>query len=496
LEREVMVEAGRDMGLAADMRDAELLTKDGHVIIFGYTLSWLGDLAFNYENIFKQRHVPRFATNEKGYLEKQQDEILARTVRDLIAASIVVPEHEVRQKYESDTDKLSLRYVRFEAQPYSNLVDLSEAEIKAHAEAQSERLDAEFAKRGSSFTKLPKQAKLRIIQTKRPSPADEGADAETKAKIAEQEAAARAKIEDAKKRIAAGEDFRAVARELSEDGDSSFAGGLIGWANVEGTGSGLEAAVDNLAKTLEVGKVSEVIEGAEGFYLLRVDGRREGDMDKQAALLELAEEDLMRERGKALAKQAAEEAMLAVKEGKTLAQLFPKKEVGSIDSLPNAGGSDPAAALRPEVQVTGLFKRGGQIPGLPGAPEISSTAWAAEGNQEVLDKVFSVQSAFVIAGIEERKKPNDEEYAEKRAEIHRTLVQSKAAKVTSHFAKRRCTDAVGRGQIGADDTLIKRLMTYDLPPDAEPMARIPYKLCQQVGGRGGQLSLRLQLMQG
>jgi peptidyl-prolyl cis-trans isomerase D len=495
LERRVLVEAGREMGLQTNQRDAELLTRDGHVIIFGYTLPWLGDIAFNYENVFKQRHLPRFAVNEKGYLERQQDELLARTVRDLIAASVVVPENEVRQKYDADTERLSLRYVRFEAVPYSNLVDLSEAEIKAHLEASAEQLDATYASRGGSFTKLPKQAKLRLIQVVRPAPAADNADADAKAAIAQKEAEARAKIQQAASRIAAGEDFRAVAREMSQHGDSAFAGGLIGWANVEGTGSGLEAAVDNVAKSAEIGTVSAIIEGAEGFYLVRVDGRREGDMDREAAMLELAEEDLMRVRGRALAKQTAEEAMLALKDGKKLAELFPKKNVGAIDSLPSNEGA--ASLLRPEMETTGLFARGAQtIPGLGIATEIGQAAWAAQDGPEVLDRVFSVPTGFVIVGVDERTLPSDEEYAEKRAEIHRTLVQAKANKVGSHFAKRRCTDSVGRGQIGADDTQIKRLMTYDLPPDVEPLARRPYKLCQQVGGRGGQLALRALFRQG
>ena len=187
--------------------------------------------------------------------------------------------------------------------------------------------------------------------------------------------------------------------------------------------------------------------------------------------------------------------MLAIKDGKTLTELFPKKNIGAVDSLPES--DDAASLLRPEVQITGLFGRSvQQVPGLGSVPEISSLAWDAEGNDEVLDKVFSVPTGFVLAGVEERKLPNDEEFAEQRAEIHRTLVQAKANKVTSHFAKRRCIDGVGRGQIGTDETQIKRLMTYDLPSDVEPLKRRPYKLCQQVGNRGGQLAFRALFQQG
>jgi parvulin-like peptidyl-prolyl isomerase len=44
---------------------------------------------------------------------------------------------------------------------------------------------------------------------------------------------------------------------------------------VEGTGTGLDPAIDKAAAALKPGTNSPVIESEEAFYIVRVDGQRE-----------------------------------------------------------------------------------------------------------------------------------------------------------------------------------------------------------------------------
>ena len=157
-------------------------------------------------------------------------------------------------------------------------------------------------------------------------------------------------------------------------------GGDYGWASVEGTGTGLDPMIDQTAATLKAGEVSGVVESEEGLYLVRVDGVREGDVPQEEALRELAEEAVVRERGKALAKQAAMEALQALKDGKKLTELFKSPEVAAgIDALPVegelgelGGAASGGAASGPEIRVTGLFAKERPIPGL-GQIRLSTT---------------------------------------------------------------------------------------------------------------------------
>jgi peptidyl-prolyl cis-trans isomerase D len=498
LERRVLAKLGERMGLVAIKKDAEELTADGHVIVLGNTYDFLGDGAFNYE-AFKQRHLPRFMVTEPKYLEYQRQELLARTVRDVIASAITVSEAELRAEYEGKQNQLSLRYVRFDAGRFADLIDAAEADVSKYIESHKDELVKQFESQGVRFTKLPKQVRLRYIQVKKPQPPAEDADKPTRAKYEAELKAAKAKIEAAAGRVRGGEDFRAVARQVSEDPMTAARGGDYGWASVEGTGTGLDPVVDSTAAGLKAGEASPVVESEEGLYLVRVDGVREGDVPQEEALRELAEEGVVRERGKALAKQAAAEALQALKDGKKMAELFKSPDAlgqdkPGIDALPIEGeigsATGGAAASGPEIQITGLFARERPIPGLGQNPDLTKAAWAADPKAEFIDGVFEAAEGFVIAAVEKKETATDEGLAAARGELYRELADRKASRVTSRFAFNQCLADKARGDIVPREQKIQRLMTYDtkLAVDAEGNQVLkPYVMCDRVGNRGGML---------
>lgn len=497
VERIVMAEAAENMGLRTITRDAEEMTYNGYLILLGETFPWLGRSEFNY-NMFAKSLLPALAVSEKNYLEHQRQEILARTARDVLASSIVVPEAQVRAEYERSANKLSLRYVRFANAHYAELVDPSPEEIDGYVAQHGDELEAAFAGQGSRFTKLPAQVRLRYIKVPLPAALPEDADADAKAAYAEAQKNARSRIEDARRRVAKNEDFRTVARELSQDPATARAGGDYGWVSVEGTGSGLDPAVDEAAAKLEDGTTSSIIEGEDALWLVHVAGHREGDVPKEAAFRELAEERLAQDHGKSLAKQAAEEALLALKGGKTMADLFDSPDAlggGGIEALPLGG--DPSASAsdggvgRPQIRETGLFNKDKTIPGIGAVPELAKAAWEADDKAEVIPEAFEVADGWIVAGIDQKEMGSDEGFAEQREAIARVLAESKARKVTSHFAHRRCLEAKGRGDITTNDAKIKALMTYDtrigVDEAGNPVMK-PYSMCERVGTRGGMLN--------
>ncbi len=88
---------------------------------------------------------------------------------------------------------------------------------------------------------------------------------------AQDAAAAKAmqKIEDAKARIEAGEDFAAVAKEVSEDPVSAEKGGDLGW--IAADNKRFPADVVSKAFELAPGQLSEPIETEQGIYLITVE---------------------------------------------------------------------------------------------------------------------------------------------------------------------------------------------------------------------------------
>lgn len=497
LERRVLAELGREIGLSAELSDAEDMTADGHFIVLGKTVPWLGNDPFNYA-VFERWLLPKFGVSERRYLDYQREEYLARTVRDLLAGTVTVSEAEARAVYDERQNQLSLRYVRFEAGRFADLVDPSRADLEKYVADHKDELGKQFESQGSRFTKLPKQVRLRFIEVKKPQPPAADADKAARKSYDDALAAARARAEGARAKIEGGEDFRAVARAVSEDKATAKRGGDYGWASLEGTGSGLDPVVDEAAKGLAVGAVSKVVESEGALYVVKVDGQREGDVAQEEALLELAEEALMRERGNALAKQAAAEALQALKDGATMAQLFRSPDAlgggSGIDALKPAGevgGKEPGED-KPEIRVTGLFSKERPIPGLGVNPDLTRAAWAADPKAEYIDRVFETQDGFVLAAVERKETATDEGFAAARAELFRELSAAKAARVTARLAYHTCLSDKARGAVVAYEDRIRRLMTYDTKEAFDEQGnRVmrPYVMCDRVGNKGGMLNL-------
>jgi len=90
---------------------------------------------------------------------------------------------------------------------------------------------------------------------------------------AEEVARRRERAESAKKRVAAGESFEAVARELSEDPNRA-AGGALGMRSAER----LPDVFVELVRKLKPGEVAgELLRTGAGFHLLKLIDKREGD---------------------------------------------------------------------------------------------------------------------------------------------------------------------------------------------------------------------------
>ena len=88
----------------------------------------------------------------------------------------------------------------------------------------------------------------------------------------------RAAAEALRERIAAGEDFAALAREHSDDPGTALAGGDLGWSTADGFVREFQEAMNGT----EVGQLSPIFRTEFGWHVLEVQGRREQDASDEA----------------------------------------------------------------------------------------------------------------------------------------------------------------------------------------------------------------------
>jgi peptidyl-prolyl cis-trans isomerase D len=480
VERILLAHVAASAGLSLETRDAEELTARGFLIVLGETRDVFRDKPFDYE-IFAKALLPQLQVSEPRYLEIQRQELLARTLRDLATAGTGVGEGEVRTEYERRANKVSLRYVRYTAAAYAPLVDPTAEQLAAYVEKHRTDLEAKFDTQAKRFQGLPKQARVRVIQV----PGDDDA--------------SKTAITAAKQRVDRGEDFRRVARAVSKESSSARAGGEWGWVSLDDT-SGLDPAVVTAATGLEVGATSAPVQGADGWWLVHVAGIREGDVSKEDALVELAEQGLALELGRSLAKQSAEEALLALKNGKTMDDLFAAPDAlgaGGIEDLGTATDGEPTADERPQMRSTGSFGKGKTIPGLGAMPDLAKAVWdetQATNTTSAYDRLFETADGWLVVGIEKRETATDEGYATQRAGIWRELRDTKAREVSARWAWRTCLDAKARGAIVPNEKKVARVMTYS--GEAGELDLPPYSMCERVGNRGGALNAASRLTAG
>lgn len=509
IERLVLGHVGEQLGMRAEVRDAELLTKDGFLLVLDQDRPWpwATEDRFDYEML--KRGLMQFNVSEARYLEFQRQELLARWVRDLIAASVTIPEPELWAAYEEDNNQMSLRYVRFSAPDYAEMVDPTPAEIDAYVADNAAALDESWEINQSRFLKLPAQVDLRLIEFTRPVPPPPDSAAELVAEYEAKLTAAREAAAAARKRIVdGGESFAAVARELSRHTDTARSGGRFGWTQVAdtegGVGSGFEPIVDTTASALPEGQVSEVLEGEEAIYLIMVAGRREGDVPEDIAKRELAGEAVQTARGKELAKRAAEEALLAVKGGADLDGLFtgkpalgdPSNPLGPGESVEDFGLTPSTVAPQQKVEETGLFTYGQSIPGIGAEPELSKAAWESDPKAPILEQVFEVPGGFVIASVDERQVASKEGFAEARAKLYREMALQRANSIISGFTKHQCYLGKAKVDIRVNEKQLAVWMNYGIetPKDENGVPLVPpYHVCDRVGDRGGLLQLAMML---
>lgn len=487
IERIVLAKTAEEIGLGATTKQAEDEVLEGHFVMFGFTLEFLPvEQQFNYD-MFKNSWLAGMRVAEPHYLEFQRQEVLARTIRDIVSASVVVSEDEVRAAYEEDGNKLDLRFARYEARSFGDLVDPTAEDIDAYLKAHPDELAKEYATQGSRFAKLGKQHRLYVISVAKPT-----GDAATEEVLT----AAKTAVEQARQRIIDGADFRKVAREVSIH-DSRVRGGDLGWIGVNN--SGLDFIVDQTAQEAELDAVSEVVESDTTYFLVKVTGRREGDIPEADAMRELAEDGFRMQRGRELAKQAATEDKDAVAGGAALTEVFESPDALGLDVAPGDEApiedqdAPPRARPKAELVETGPFGKGQPVPRLGMVPEVVNAAWEAETDVELLDQLFEAGDDFVLVGRISKTESTEEEYQAMRASLYDVMVQRKAMRVTGHFARRACLEAKAKGEIKVSEEKIKRLMTYDTVGEEGQPVVAPYEVCDRVGGQGGMMTLGLRL---
>jgi peptidyl-prolyl cis-trans isomerase D len=240
---------------------------------------------------------------ERRFHQMLRDELLATKTARLIGESVVVSDAEAKDAIRFAREEVKLSLVKLDgSQPRADL-EVPEEAGKALLAKDPERVRKAYEERKDQID-TPEQVRARHVLVSLPS----GADDATKA-------AAQARLDAARGRIEAGEDFAVVAQEVSDDPGSKTKGGDLGFFSR----GQMVRAFEDAAFALEPGKLSETVTTDFGLHLIRVEEKKAAtQVPYGEASLRVAQELARTDAAASVARADAEALSAAIRAGKSL----------------------------------------------------------------------------------------------------------------------------------------------------------------------------------
>jgi len=316
--------------------------------------------------------------SERRFAAEIRDEILTTKLLQLIDAGVAVSDAEVRDALRYQREAVRLALVVLDPDRPADDIQVEDADVAAMLADQAGRV-REFYDQHPERYKQPERVRARHLLLRVAPDASE-----------EQVAEVRKRAEAALARIQGGEDFAAVAQELSEDPGSKDKGGDLGFF----ARGQMVPAFEEVAFALEPGQTSELVKTDFGFHVIRVEEHKAAEERSfDDAAHEIAEELVRADRGRALVQEEAAALEAAVRGGKTLV--------------------DAARGLDLDIQRPDWITRrpDGLLPGVGASPELLTTAFALTIEKPTSPRVFEVGGKKVMVELLERRGPTAEELA-------------------------------------------------------------------------------------
>lgn len=373
------------------------------------------------EGRLDRERITEYAESEFGSLRRFQErvraDLLAEKTARLIWESAAVSDAEARDAVRYQLEEVKIAAVKLDGRRMPPDLVVPEEAAQALLAKDPERVRKSYESRKSSFDR-PEQARVRHILA-RFDPGDEAA-----------KQAARERIDAIRKRIEAGEDFAAVAKEASEDTATKESGGDLGFVSR----GAVVKAIEDAAFAQAPGALGEVIESPQGFHLLRVEEHRPARVvpfeEAQAQVAaELAREDA----AVAVARARAEKLSQAVKDGQ---------------SLVDAARAEGLEILRPDA----LRRRpDGYVPQIGGAPELVAAAFTLSPEKPSDPTIHSAdENVFVLIQLLERKSPTDAEIEQALAPTRERILEQRRASAEQAWLERLREDLSDRDELVYD----------------------------------------------
>ena len=334
--------------------------------------TWLQQLAISSD--------PRARNMLADFDNQIRQQLLRARIQDFVLSTVKVSEIDARNDYFEKNDKMKVQYFFIPGGDYdSTITTVSEDEIEARYEKDKEQL------------KQPEMAVINYVQIqKAPSESDVAEANEEISRIYEQ--------------ARSGEDFAALAMQVSQDPGSAEKGGDLGWF---GEGRMVAEFWDATKKLQKIGDITEPFKSQFGWHIIKLTGKRTAKGDDGLEKPEY---------------QASHILIKTEPSSETLAQI-ELKATNLRNDAEKLGFKEAAEDYGLTLTESKPFAKGNQVPGV--GQNQSLNDFAFEGKIGEMSDVVPGRSAFFVCQINRRTPAGFTPYAEARERIEKQVLREK-----------------------------------------------------------------------
>jgi peptidyl-prolyl cis-trans isomerase D len=409
VDEEAMVVEARRHGITAS--DVEVRERILAIPAFQENGQFIGEQ--RYRQLLQMNNPPLTTTEFEDQLRRA---LLVEKLRNAVTAWMSVSDADVAAEYRRRNEKVKLDVVPITPDAFRSQVTVSDADLAAHFEKNKETyrigekrkikyalVDVEKVREQVKVpdTELEAFYKQNISQYQS---AEEVRASHILLKTeGKDEAQVRARAEEALKRVKAGEDFAALAKEYSEDESNSGNGGDLGYF----ARGAMVPEFEQVAYAMKAGEISDLVKTSFGFHIIKVIDH------KQATTRPLSDvrpeiEDQVRWQ---------------------LAQTQAEQQAKGLESqMKTPADLDRIAAERGlHLQDTGLFLRDDPIEGLGPSPEVSAQAFQLQ--EGTVSPALRVARGWVLVTVNGKQDPYVPQLAEVHDKVRDDLTRERAAEL-------------------------------------------------------------------
>lgn len=317
--------------------------------------------------------------SQRNFLAVMRRDMLGQKMIRLLYSQTEVSEGEAQSAALHRLEEVEIAYVALDTQELPADERSDDAAADAYLAANQAKVREVYDTRADDFT-TPEKVRARHILIQLPRDASE-----------EATSVAQELAEAALARLQAGEDFAAVAKEVSEDPGTKDQGGELG---LFGRGERV-VELEEAAFALEPGQLSEVVRSDNGLHIVLLEERvAAGQLPFEEVAQQIARGLADAEAAQARAQELSEALAKAIRDGRTL------EEAARDLELP---------IERPEAMRR---RADGFVTGLGAAPEVMAAAFALTEEAPSSDRIFQIGSKRVLIQLLARMEPEPEVLAE------------------------------------------------------------------------------------